>query len=546
LYQPQAKVVAGGFNFTKMLDYLDKIDEPAKLPFDEIAVQMNLGELAPERADVEGFLDELNEKLQIRATGRLVRIQELDWGIAEYLSPVQQAAYHARAALILDSRGATPHQFNLINTGFEFAGYGVFYRVPFGNTPSLQSHLPYHVPKPAYFALVETRKFLEAWNFVASVQLADRSLQDNRAYIYRNDRQQFTAVLWRAVEGTRTYRLPDTWHEATARDVFGFPIALDKTIRVAPLPTFIELPANYSLETLKRELRMLPAADGSYPVLADLYLAEPDSLEPYSYSSTGQTTGELHAGTLPGGRKLRETFMAGLASETFHFTTATAGDVLLRRRWYFNGTGTELGIRLNDGTELPWKLTAGQGNEPGVRESTFVLHNCQPGDNALHIVYKTPGNCAGYRLEPLTSGYVPLVRWGAINARQSLGEFLNHTSVVGTPLRIGPRVFEQGLGTHATSFIEYPLAGQFDSLEVTVGIDGSTEGRGSAIFRIFVDGQERANSKLLTGFNKPLTLKVDKLAGAERMILSVMDAGDGDKSDLANWVDGKLYFKKKE
>jgi hypothetical protein len=29
------------------------------------------------------------------------------------------------------------------------------------------------------------------------------------------------------------------------------------------------------------------------------------------------------------------------------------------------------------------------------------------------------------------------------------------------------------------------------------------------------------------------------------MILSVMDAGDGDKSDLANWVDGKLYLKKK-
>ena len=48
---------------------------------------------------------------------------------------------------------------------------------------------------------------------------------------------------------------------------------------------------------------------------------------------------------------------------------------------------------------------------------------------------------------------------------------------------------------------------------MTVGVDGSTEGRGSVIFRIFVDGKEKANSGLVTGFSKPKTLHVDGLEG---------------------------------
>ena len=70
---------------------------------------------------------------------------------------------------------------------------------------------------------------------------------------------------------------------------------------------------------------------------------------------------------------------------------------------------------------------------------------------------------------------------------------LHHTSAVGTPLTIGKTDYANGIGAHAVSFIEYPLDGQFDSFEVTVGIDGSTEGRGSVVFRVFVDGKEQAN-----------------------------------------------------
>jgi hypothetical protein len=545
LYSPGAKVVAGGFNFPKALDYLQKVPDAAKLPFDELAVQMNLGELSPEHADVEGFLDDLNSLLKIPETKRTVRLTELDWGIGKYLSPLQQAAYHARAALILDSRGVPPHQFNLINTGFEFDGYGVCYRIPYGNTAELQTHKPYHIPKPSYFALIEAEKFLREWKYVAGVNLSDRSLADNRAFVYRNPAGALTAVLWRAVEGARVYRVPAAWRGVEARDIFGFSVPLEQGLRCTPMPTLVHLPAGYQVEQLLFDLRTLEASDGSYPVLLDLHLAEPDSARRAGYQASGKVQPMVRGGTLLGERKVRETYLEGLESERFEFELPQSGNVLLRRRWHFQGDGQKLYVRLNDGPEEIWDQGKGQGNDPGLRETTFVLRACKAGKNMVTIRYEKPGNCAGYRLEPMPVDHLPLVRAGMLNARQTKGEALKHTSAVGTPLMLGKSPCGDGIGAHATSFIEYPLAGQFQALEVTVGIDGSTEGRGSVVFHVYVDGKERANSGPVNGFSKPKTLKIDGIAGAQRLILSVTDAEDGNRDDLANWVDGKLYLKDK-
>src|SRR5205823_10020009 len=122
------------------------------------------------------------------------------WSIGKHLSPLQQAAYHARAALILGSRGVPPHQLSIMNTGFEYEGFGVFYRVSYGSSPEVQTFKPYHVPKPSYFALMESRRFLDEWKFVTSVNPPDRSLADNRAFIYRKA-DRLTVAVWRAVDG---------------------------------------------------------------------------------------------------------------------------------------------------------------------------------------------------------------------------------------------------------------------------------------------------------------------------------------------------------
>ena len=543
LYNPRSRVIAGGFNFDKAIDYLKKIPDPHTLPFDEIAMQVNLGELSPEKGDMEGFLDDLEDLLKLRETRRTVSITELDWGIGPLVSPVEQAAYHARAALMLHSRAAAAHQFQLANTGFALDGYGVFYRLPYGNSGDLQTFKPSYVPKPAYLALMETRRFLSQWQYVTSVSLADRSLDDQRAFVYRNGQQQLAAVMWRAVDGERIYTVPPAWRGAEVRDAFNIPADAAAGLRVTPLPLFINLPAGYQLDTLLEDLRRLAAADGSHPVWLDLHLAAADSRTRCNYQAQGNLTLAEHGGQLPGSRTVREPFVAGIQQEQFTFVAPQAGAALLRRRWHFDGTGQVLQMSLNGGAEQTWNLGPGQDNEPGVRETMFVLSGCRAGENRVSIRYGAPGNAAGYRVEPLAGDEVPLSRLGAINARQSRGRFLNHTNAAGSPLSIGKTTYDDGIGTHATSFIEYPLDGLFERFEATVGIDGSTEGRGSVVFRVYVDGKLRADSGVVNGFDVAKTLTVDGLDKAGRMILSVTDAGDGDRNDLANWVNGKLVLK---
>lgn len=574
LYSPDAKVVAGGFNFPRAVDYLAKIKDAHTLPFDEIAVQMNLGELSPEHADLEGFLDEMNDILKVSQTKKVVRPTELDWSIGKHLSPLQQAAYHARATLILDSRGVPAHQLSIINTGFDFEGFGVFYRASYGSSPEVQTFKPYHVPKPSYFALTESRRFLSEWKFVTSVHPPDRSLADNRAFVYRNKDGRLTAALWRAVGGERVYRVPAGWRGAKARDIFGFEASLETGLSCTPLPTLVEMPAGYALEQLLHDLRHLQSADGSHPVVLDLHAGEEDSARRAGYETTGTIRKAVRSGAILGERKVRETYLEGVQSEKFAFQSPQAGNLLLKRRWYFDGVGSKLFVTLNGGAEQSWDLSKELsrtalnaylsimlqhqplaaaacssyfvGNETGLRETTFVLRGCKAGKNEIVIRHDIPGNGAGWRLEPMPEDHLPLDRLGMLNGRQTKGEIVKHASAAGTPLTLEKKAYSTGLGMQATSFIEYPLAGQFSALEVTVGIDAVTEGRGSVVCRVFVDGKERASSGIVSGFSKPNTLKVDRLEGARRLILSVTDAGDGNRDDLANWVEGKLTLKRLE
>jgi len=544
LYDPKSKVVAGGFNFAKALPYLRRLSDAHKLPFDEIAVQVNVGELSPEHADLEGWLDDLNDLLRIRQTNRLVRITELDWPIGKYLPPLQQAAHHARAALILDSRGVPEHRFSLLNSGFEFAGYGVFHRIPYGNTAELQTFEPLHVPKPSYFALAGARRVLRDWKFVASAEPPDRGLSDNRAYIYRNASGDLAVAVWRAVAGDRTYRVPASWNGSTAADIFGYPLSIQAGLRCTPLPSVIKLPKGVGVSQLLFDLRTLQPADGSYPVLADIHPAEPDSAQRAAWTAQGSPKATVRSGAIPGDRKIREEFVEGLTGAGFEFDAPAAGAVLMNLRTWFDGKGGKVFVKLNDAAEGTWDLSAGQGNDPGPRELSYVLANAKPGRNRVSLRFEPAASVGGVRIEPMPADHVPLARWGILNTRQTRGEVLRHASATGTPLSVGKTAFTDGLGCHAVSFLEYPVDERFAAFEVAVGIDGATEGRGSAVFRIFVDGKEKANSGIVTGFHAAKTLRVELPPGTKRLILAVGDADDGNRDDLADWLDGKFLLKK--
>jgi hypothetical protein len=79
----------------------------------------------------------------------------------------------------------------------------------------------------------------------------------------------------------------------------------------------------------------------------------------------------------------------------------------------------------------------------------------------------------------------------------------------------------------------------FRRFQSLIGIDDSTAGRGSVIFRVLVDGQERFASPILRGGDAPLPVSVD-LRGAKKLELLVDYADRADVLDHADWLDARL------
>jgi len=121
-------------------------------------------------------------------------------------------------------------------------------------------------------------------------------------------------------------------------------------------------------------------------------------------------------------------------------------------------------------------------------------------------------------------------------------------SISGNALRLtdenGKEVsFERGVGAHSTSTITYDLTdkdyGYFSSY---VGVDRQMHNTvGSVSFEVYVDGEKKFDSGLMTSKEPMKYLEVD-INGAKELKLVVTDGGNGNGSDHATWGDAKLHF----
>jgi hypothetical protein len=114
-------------------------------------------------------------------------------------------------------------------------------------------------------------------------------------------------------------------------------------------------------------------------------------------------------------------------------------------------------------------------------------------------------------------------------------------SVTGRLLSVGGVPRATGLGVHANAALVYALPEGASQLRVTAGlVDEVVElpATGSVSFEILVDGTSRAKSGVLHEGQAPVVLRVDALAGHQRLELRVGDGGDDDAGDRAAWVDG--------
>ncbi|MBM3888309.1 MAG: hypothetical protein FJ388_04190, partial [Verrucomicrobia bacterium] len=128
--------------------------------------------------------------------------------------------------------------------------------------------------------------------------------------------------------------------------------------------------------------------------------------------------------------------------------------------------------------------------------------------------------------------------------RQDHGEFQKNQSVMKTPLRLGKKSYQHGLGTHSVSEIVVRLEKPAKLFEAEVGIDNNydTNGkRGSAVFAVEVGGREAFRSGVRRGSDGPLPVRVE-LGGAREFTLRVGDAGDGPSHDQSDWAEAAVTF----
>lgn len=112
-------------------------------------------------------------------------------------------------------------------------------------------------------------------------------------------------------------------------------------------------------------------------------------------------------------------------------------------------------------------------------------------------------------------------------------------------LRLRNVRYLKGLGLRAPSHLVYDLKPEFDAFVAKVGVDESClaldTGRGramyqSAVFRVFLDGKQVAESPVMRISQEPWRFQVPIPKGARRISLAATRDGPGGREDLIQWV----------
>ena len=111
-------------------------------------------------------------------------------------------------------------------------------------------------------------------------------------------------------------------------------------------------------------------------------------------------------------------------------------------------------------------------------------------------------------------------------------------SVFSKPLTMKKRVYERGIGMHATCNLSFTNNRKFAVFAATIGIDDETKGRGDCVFRVLGDGRELFSRRMKGGDNPvELQLKIHDI----NVVTLVADHGEGfDLADHANWCDARF------
>lgn len=106
----------------------------------------------------------------------------------------------------------------------------------------------------------------------------------------------------------------------------------------------------------------------------------------------------------------------------------------------------------------------------------------------------------------------------------------------GRPLQIGGQHYDKGIGVHAPGRVVAELDGAYSLFTALAGVQAHPDhDRGSVVFKIIADGEERFNSGLMVQNDPARPVRVD-VTGVQELELIVEDGEDGIECDLANWA----------
>jgi alpha-galactosidase len=203
-------------------------------------------------------------------------------------------------------------------------------------------------------------------------------------------------------------------------------------------------------------------------------------------------------------------------------------------------TGTAL-LAPGGALRTTWRMTAPDGTPTGANDLTSrVTYHAPDGTRVTRtlpltatVVTAPPPGTSGLGDLPWLSaanGYGPVER-NTSNGESAAGD--------GHPITLGGTVYEQGIGVHAESAVEYYAGAACETVTADVGVDDEKGAKGTVAFEIWADGTKVASTGTLTNAMpaRPLTADV---TGARLIRLVVTDAGDGVDSDHADWADARL------
>ena len=170
-------------------------------------------------------------------------------------------------------------------------------------------------------------------------------------------------------------------------------------------------------------------------------------------------------------------------------------------------------------------------------QTLFGEEITMPVSQVCSLQFRNPNVVDLTDLEPAQIQYSPF--FTAVDGMPAAAHFVKNRSVTGGMLEVSGRRFSRGLGMRSKCSVSYRLANQYARLLTSHGMDDSAAQKGSAVFTISVDGDQRYRSEVSSRSQLVDVPSVD-LKSARELTLTVDFATHGDILDHADWCEPVL------